>query len=167
MHTRISNPGRVEVSLSTCPRTEVASSSSTSAAASTPDRVCQQIQDESILAHAFKMTMTVRNLQTQIANIKRRMGLKSSIWSTEANALRAWLLSPRVVEIPSSVPSSPPKQSLKWKILTMTRTIEELEGVLCRAKWDAERHEEIFSELKKFKAVLEEKGLEHLYENLP
>ena len=103
-------------------------------ATSTPDRettdipaaktLHQQVQDGSILAHASKMTMTVRNLQTQIANIKRRMGLGSSSWSAEAEeALKTWLL-----RIGVFIHAWGPRHCAK--MLMMTQTIEDLEGVV-------------------------------------
>ena len=81
----------------------------------------QQIQDGNILAHASKMTMTLRDLQMQIANIKCCVGLNSSNWCTEAeDVLRTWLLRPRIVKAPSSTSSPPPedretKKSLKCR----------------------------------------------------
>ena len=129
------------------------------AAASTPGRettdmvppaartLYRQIQDGNILAHASKMTMTLRDLQTQIANIKCCVGLNSSNWSTEAeDALRTWLLRPRIVKAPSSTRRPRDQEKSQVQILMRTRTIGE-----------------IVSELKKLKPVVKEKGLEHFW----
>ncbi|CAE7526126.1 unnamed protein product [Symbiodinium microadriaticum] len=123
------------------------------AADSTPDR---------------ERAMTVRNLQTQISNIKRSVGLESCSWSDEAEeTLKTWLLRPEMSSASSPMSGDHDSvPSLKRKRLMMTEIIEDLEGVVARAQWDAEKHEETLTEFHKLKAVLKEKGLEHLYENL-
>ena len=112
--------------------------------------------------------MTVRNLQTQISNIKHGLGLGSSSWPDEAEeTLKTWLLRPKMSSASSSMTGDRGSvPSLKRKMLMMTEIIEDLDDVVARAQWDAEKHEETLTELKKLKAVLKEKGLEHLYENL-
>eukprot|EP00439_Symbiodinium_sp_Y106_P006069 s4668_g1.t1 len=108
------------------------------------------------------------NLQTQLANIKRSVGLGSSSWSDEAEeALKTWLRRLKMSSASSSIPGDRDTvPSLKRKMLMMNQTIEDLEGVVSRAQRDAEKHEDTLTEFKKLKAVLKEKGLEHLYENL-
>ena len=122
-----------------------------SAADSTPDReppaaktLYQQLHDGSIPAHASKVAMTVRNLQTQISNIKRSLGLGSSNWSDEAEeTLKTWLLRPKMSSASSSMSGDRDSvPSLKRKMLMMTEIIEDLEGVVARAQWDAERGQE-------------------------
>ncbi|CAE7254735.1 unnamed protein product [Symbiodinium sp. CCMP2592] len=144
-----------------------------SAADSTPDReppaaktLHQQLQDGSLPAHPSKAAMTVRNLQTQIANIKRSVGLGSNSWSDEAEeALKTWLRRPKLSSASSSISGDRDSgSSLKRKMLVMAQTIDDLEGVVARAQWDAEKHEETVTELKKLKAILKENGLQHLYE---
>ncbi|OLQ14471.1 cGMP-dependent protein kinase egl-4 [Symbiodinium microadriaticum] len=45
--------------------------------------------------------------------------------------------------------------SLKRKMLMMTEIIEDLDDVVARAQWDAEKHEETLTELKKLKGIVE------------
>ena len=96
------------------------------------------------------------------------MGLGSSSWSDEAEeALKTWLRRLKMSSASSSIPGDRDTvPSLKRKMLMMNQTIEDLEGVVSRAQRDAEKHEDTLTEFKKLKAVLKEKGLEHLYENL-
>ena len=61
--------------------------------------IFEKIRSGTITAHPTKQSVTVRNIQTQVSNIQRSIGLVSSSsgsWSKEADdMLQTWLLRPK------------------------------------------------------------------------